>query len=157
MRLYHSSTVKIEAPDLDHSRDYLDFGKGFYLTSLRDQAILYAERFLLRGFPAVINMYDITEKFDGLNVKVFDAYNEEWLNFILACRQGKDSFDYDLVIGGIANDKIFKTIDLYFTGDISKNEALKRLKYERPNNQYCCRTLKAIELLSFISSESIRR
>ena len=43
MKLYHSSTVKVESPDLDHSRDYLDFGKGFYLTSLREQAVLYAE------------------------------------------------------------------------------------------------------------------
>ena len=65
--------------------------------------------------------------------------------------------DYDLVIGGIANDKIFKTIDLYFTGDITKDEALKRLKYEKPNNQYCCRTLSALNLLSFHSSEDITR
>ena len=36
MKLYHSSTVKVENPDLEHSRDYLDFGKGFYLTSLRE-------------------------------------------------------------------------------------------------------------------------
>ena len=33
MKLYHSSTVKVENPDLEHSRDYLDFGKGFYLLS----------------------------------------------------------------------------------------------------------------------------
>ena len=39
MKLYHSSTIKVENPDLDHSRDYLDFGKGFYLTSLKEQAV----------------------------------------------------------------------------------------------------------------------
>ena len=61
MKLYHSSTVIVENPDLDHSRDYLDFGKGFYLTSLREQAVLYAELFLLRGRPAVMNVYDIKE------------------------------------------------------------------------------------------------
>ena len=37
MKLYHSSTLKIENPDLEQSRDYLDFGRG-YLTSLREQA-----------------------------------------------------------------------------------------------------------------------
>ena len=157
MKLYHSSTVKVESPDLEHSRDYLDFGKGFYLTSLQEQAVLYAERFLLRGRPAVMNVYEIEEAFDSLKVKVFDAYDEEWLDFVLSCRQGKDTSDYDLVIGGIANDKIFKTIDLYFTGDITKDEALKRLKYEKPNNQYCSRTLSAINLLSFHSSEDITR
>ena len=31
MKLYHSSNVSVEIPDIVHSRDYLDFGKGFYL------------------------------------------------------------------------------------------------------------------------------
>ena len=79
MKLYHSSTVKVENPDIEHSRDYLDFGKGFYLTSLREQAVLYAERFLLRGRPAVMNVYDIKDEFGCMKVKVFEAYDEEWL------------------------------------------------------------------------------
>ena len=157
MKLYHSSTIKVEHPDLDHSRDYLDFGKGFYLTSLREQAVSYAERYLLRGRTAVMNEYDVPEDLIELKVKVFETYDEEWLDFILRCRQGKDTTDYDLVIGGIANDKIFKTIDLYFTGDITKDEALRRLKYEKPNNQYCFRTTRALTLLSFASSEVITR
>ena len=130
MKLYHSSTIKVEDPDLDHSRDYLDFGKGFYLTSLKEQAVLYAERFILRGRTAIMNEYELHEDLCRLKVKVFEAYDEEWLDFILSCRKGKDTTDYDVVIGGIANDKIFKTIDLYFTGDISKEEALNRLKYK---------------------------
>ena len=157
MKLYHSSTIKVEHPDLDHSRDYLDFGKGFYLTSLREQAVSYAERYLLRGRTAVMNEYDVPEDLIELKVKVFETYDEEWLDFILRCRQGKDTTDYELVIGGIANDKIFKTIDLYFTGDITKDEALRRLKYEKPNNQYCFRTARALTLLSFTSSEVITR
>ena len=157
MKLYHSSTIKVEHPDLDHSRDYLDFGKGFYLTSLREQAVSYAERYLLRGRTAVMNEYEVPENLIELNVKVFETYDEEWLDFILTCRQGKDTTDYDLDIGGIANDKIFKTIDLYFTGDITKDEALRRLKYEKPNNQYCFRTARALTLLSFTSSEVITR
>ena len=157
MKLYHSSTVTVAAPDLDHSRNYLDFGKGFYLTSLREQAVAYAERYLLRGRPAVMNEYDVPEDLSLLKVKVYEAYDEEWLDFILTCRQGKDTTDYDVVIGGIANDKIFKTIDLYFTGDITKDEALRRLKYEKPNNQYCFRTTRALTLLTFTSSEVIAR
>ncbi len=35
MKLYHASTCIIESPDVYHSRDLLDFGKGFYLTKLR--------------------------------------------------------------------------------------------------------------------------
>ena len=52
MRLYHASTSIIEKPDVLHSRDKLDFGKGFYLTTIREQAVRYAERFTRRGKEA---------------------------------------------------------------------------------------------------------
>lgn len=61
------------------------------------------------------------------------------------------------MIGGIADDKIFRTIDLYFSGDIPKDEALRRLKYEKPNNQYCLRSHRALDLLSFVSGEEIKK
>ena len=55
MRLYHASTLCIEKPDVLHSRDKLDFGRGFYLTAMRDQAVRYAERFTRRGKDAYVN------------------------------------------------------------------------------------------------------
>lgn len=42
MKLYHSSAVAVAIPDVLHSRDFLDFGKGFYLTSIHEQAVKYA-------------------------------------------------------------------------------------------------------------------
>jgi hypothetical protein len=155
MILYHTSYMVVEQPDLEHSRDYLDFGKGFYLTSLRHQAVLYSERFFLRGRQAFLGEYDLSDAYVDLSIKTFEAYDEEWLDFVFQCRKGEDKSEYDIVIGGIADDKIFKTIDLYFTGDISKDEALRRLKYEKPNNQYCLRTQRAIDLLTFKSAEEI--
>ena len=62
MRLYHASTSKIEKPDVLHSRDKLDFGKGFYLTAIREQAVRYAERFTRRGKDAFINEYELARK-----------------------------------------------------------------------------------------------
>ena len=49
MILYHASTLCIVKPDVLHSRDKLDFGKGFYLTAFLEQAVRYAERFTQRG------------------------------------------------------------------------------------------------------------
>lgn len=49
MKLYHASDIVIESPDVYHSREHLDFGRGFYLTSIRIQAEKYAQRFLLRA------------------------------------------------------------------------------------------------------------
>lgn len=37
----------------------------------------------------------------------------------------------------MANDKVFNTVDLYFAGLITKEEALGRLRYEKPNHQLC--------------------
>ena len=58
MKLYHSSNVCVEHPDIEHSRSYLDFGRGFYLTSLHEQAVRYAQRFKRRGQAAWLNTYD---------------------------------------------------------------------------------------------------
>lgn len=80
MRLYHASPFVIEQPDVFHSRGYLDFGKGFYLTSLVEQARKYAMRFLLRGQKAYINEYLLDEELTGFNIKMFETYDGEWLD-----------------------------------------------------------------------------
>ena len=89
------------------------------------------------------------------NLNVREKNSEEWLDFILSCRGGKDVADYDLVFGGVANDKVFNTVELYFDGLIDKAEALKRLRYEKPNLQICFRTEKALFLLRYEGSEKV--
>lgn len=155
MIYYHASNVEVTTPDLSHSRDYLDFGKGFYLTSIREQAEAYAKRFQLRGEEAFINEYELSDNLDGLSLLSFDRYDESWLDFVGKCRKGMDESRHDIIQGGIANDRIFRTIDLYFSGDISKEEALKRLIFESPNNQICLRTSSALSRLTFKKAERL--
>jgi len=38
IRLYHGSNIKIETPDLIHSKPFKDFGRGFYLSPNKQQA-----------------------------------------------------------------------------------------------------------------------
>lgn len=140
MKLYHSSTVAVANPDTVHSRDYLDFGKGFYLTSIYDQAIKYAQRFIRRNREAWLNSYEFECDLTQWKILRFDAYNKEWLQFVAKCRAGNDDSDFDIVIGGIANDKVIQTLDRYFEGEISEDETLGLLKFERPNIQYCIRS-----------------
>ncbi len=145
MKLYHSSTLSIEKPDTLHSRDYLDFGKGFYLTSIQEQAIKYAQRFIRRQRDAWLNTYELV--FDPSQWKIlkFDAYDKDWLDFVSKCRAGKDDTDYDIVIGGIANDRVIQTLDRYFVGELSEEDTLGLLKYEKPNNQYCIRSQRLLD------------
>ena len=156
MKLYHSSSVSVEHPDTKHSRQYLDFGRGFYLTSLHEQAVRYAQRFKRRGQQAWLNTYDFYCEEDMWNVKRFESYNKEWLDFVALCRDGKDANDYDMDIGGIANDRVIITLDRYFTGEISQEEALGLLRFEKPNIQYCIRSEQMLKAcLTFIESEQL--
>ena len=86
---------------------------------------------------------------DKLNVRNFESYSEEWLDFILSCRRERDTSDYDIVMGGVANDKVFNTVELYYEHLIDKKEAINRLRYEKPNIQICFRTEDALRLLHY--------
>lgn len=67
----------------------------------------------------------------------------------------RQNVDFGLVTGGVANDKVFNTVELFFDGLIDKKEAIKRLRYEKPNLQICFRTEKALEFLRFEGSELV--
>ena len=156
MKLYHSSNVIVDLPDTKHSRLYLDFGRGFYLTSLRDQAVRYGLRFKRRGQQAWLNTYEFTFDDSSWKIKRFDSYDKNWLDYVAQCRDGKDVGDYDLVIGGIANDRVIITLDRYFTGEITQEEALGLLRFEKPNIQYCIRSERMLrECLTYLNSEQL--
>lgn len=145
MLVYHSSDQCFERPDVLHSRDALDFGKGFYVTRLKNQAEKYANRFLRLSKDAFLHIFEFIPDTE-LKIKIFDSYNEEWLNFVCACRNGQDVYkQYDIIEGGVANDKVFQTVDLYMAGIYNKEQALQNLAYEMPNNQICFITQKAID------------
>lgn len=157
MKLYHSSNIIVEFPDTMHSRNYLDFGRGFYLTSLYDQAIRYAQRFKRRGQTAWLNTYKISLSKKKLwKIKRFETYDKDWLDFVAQCRNGNDVGDYDMIIGGIANDRVIMTLDRYFSNEISEEEALGLLRFEKPNIQYCIRSERMLqECLTYIESKQI--
>lgn len=153
MILYHGSYLEVKIPDLSHSRPNVDFGRGFYTTPIYEQAEKWCGKFIRRGKEGVISEYDFDETtLNGLKILKFDSYSEEWLDFIMCCRNGDDKSDYDIVIGGVANDKVFNTVELFFDGLIDKSEAIKRLRYEKPNLQVCLRTASAIKNLRFMRS-----
>ena len=156
MKVYHTSTITVESPDTQHSRKYLDFGCGFYITTLKDQAIKYGARFLRRNQEAWLNTYELNVLPSDWNILNFDSYNKEWLDFVAKCRAGEATEDFDMVVGGIANDKVILTLDLYFAGTISQEEALKKLKYEKPNIQYCIRSQKMLDqCIRFIEAKKL--
>lgn len=159
IEVYHGSFIEIRKPDISFSRQTLDFGRGFYVTSLREQAVRWALRWQRRGKKAVVNTYvfdDSSDALGKLRVKDFPEYDSSWLRFIMENRSGQASESYDIIRGGVANDKVFNTLELFFDGLISEEEALGRLKFEKPNHLICiCRQDLVDRLLVFQSSEEV--
>ena len=89
--------------------------------------------------------------------KVFTAYDEEWLDFIIKSRDGKKPWrKYDYVEGGIADDRVITTIEDYLNGDISMEFALKRLSEHQPNNQICIISQEILDnSLRFLKAEPL--
>ena len=89
MIVYHGSVYSIERPLANIDRKNLDFGQGFYVTDMK----LQAERWGLRlgsrlGKNALLNVYelDFEQVVSKFKVLQFKAYDEKWLDFIVANR-----------------------------------------------------------------------
>lgn len=87
----------------------------------------------------------------------FSSYDFAWLEFVVGNRRGEERWqDYDLIEGGIANDRVFNTIELYAAGLTPREEALEKLRYEKPNNQLCLLRQELIDrYLHFITAEEV--
>jgi hypothetical protein len=159
--LYHGSSAPVEKPHLSYSRESTDFGRGFYVTPLREQAETWARRFLLNSGSGVVTSYDFLRPADPFPPEIrlleFNTHTQKWLDFIASCRLGKPiDGEFDLIIGGVANDKVFDTLTLYFDGTLSAREAIRRLRYNKPNFQYCFKTQQIIDkYLIFREAEAL--
>ena len=101
MILFHGSNLEISPPDVLHSRKNLDFGQGFYTTSIKAQAEKWCERFKKRYGYAFISKFEFSENaLQECSVLKFDSYSSEWLDFIVECRRENDMRKYNLIIGG---------------------------------------------------------
>ncbi len=154
MIVWHGGSVVVSKPDLVHSRKAVDFGVGFYVTPIREQAERWCEKRKRRSGRAFLSCYEYDETAAAaLKVLRFDSYSEAWLDFIVSCRAESDSTNWDVVIGGVANDRVFDTLEAFFDGFATKAQTIDRLKLQSPNLQICLRTSAALSVLKFQGSE----
>ena len=66
-----------------------------------------------------------------------------------------DNSDYDVVMGGVANDRVFDTVELFLSGLINEQEALGRLRYQAVSYQICLRSQKVIDTCLFFQEAEI--
>jgi hypothetical protein len=151
MMLYHGGTDVIETPRIVRSSAGRDFGAGFYLTGIPEQAEKWARRQArIRKRNACLNVYVFDEQSaqKNLRIKRFTDYSLEWLELVLACRQRADfRHGYDIVFGRIANDDVGETVQAVLDGLMPKDFALQRLTFMEANEQYCFCTDIALNCL----------
>lgn len=158
MIVYHGTTEKILFPDVSYSKKYLDFGRGFYVTTYREQAEKWAKRKAVRsGKVPIVNSYDMPDSLEHAHTLNFQNADGEWLDFVCRCRKGEILYkDYDVIIGNVANDDVFKTVDMYFRGIWNREKALEELRYYKKNDQICFISQEALNQLVFIEAYEVR-
>lgn len=161
--LFHGSYMAVPTPYAGLGRTNVDFGQGFYLTKLREQAASWAAVIAERKgrkYQPVVSSYSLDLDAvisDGYRVKIFETYNIEWLDYVVDCRRGGVIHqEYDLVEGGVANDNVIDTVEDYENGIITADQALGQLKYKKVNHQLCILNQEIIDkYLKYISPEEV--
>lgn len=160
MILYHGSNVIVAHPRLIRQNRFLDFGFGFYTTTNRKQAENFAAKVAARrrSGEAIVNLYEIDEAraFCECSLLRFESPDEAWLDFVAANRQGNyEGLAYDLIYGAVANDDVYRTITLYMTGVLTKEQTLAALKIRKLFDQLVFASEKSLAYLRFIGRETV--
>jgi hypothetical protein len=164
MILYHGSLETIKDPNLFIGRKNVDFGQGFYLTDLREQAVRWLKRRKKTNLQkkGILNIYEYVENAE-LKIKKFNGYCEEWLDFVVLNRTNSVvDADYDIVIGNVADDEVIVAIDNYIEA-LAKGRATKNTKlallddlsFAHPNSQYAFKTVSSLNCLKFTNAEEL--
>lgn len=148
--IYHGSLEIVQQPIIKIARYHKDFYYGFYCTMMKDQAERWAMRYSGHG---MLNEY-LYQPNETLKKLQFGEMNEEWLDFIVACRLGK-SHDYDIVEGPMANDTIFNYVQDFVDKKISREAFWALAKFKRPTHQISFHTARALTTLQFVKGYEV--
>jgi hypothetical protein len=176
MVLYHGTTHNFDNIDLNYGKPYKDFGKGFYVSQTRSQAVGMAVRnaeMITRREKAEnakivepekwLYTYDFpAAALDSLNFIKFEEANAAWVQFVTLNRTRANAHNYDVVIGPTANDRTNPTIQNYLSeafGEVGSDAALSILiqllkPYVLPV-QFLFGTEKSVKYLTLTDKERL--
>ena len=148
--LYHGSKSGIKGPIAPISRERCDFGKGFYMGTELYQPLTLISDFEESKFY-VISM-DMTELRvlkvrPDLEWAMLVAYNRGKMDEVrgtsLYEHYAAMSKGYDVVVGSIANDRMFYVLDNFFLGNITDKALVMSLSALQMGEQYVAITENA--------------
>lgn len=122
MRLFHGTNIDFKEIDFQKCKPNKDFGKGFYLTDIKQQALDMAVR---------------RTKFSSCGSPI--VQESEFDESLLSSKELK-----------VADDSVVYQINIFMLHFITIEELVKRLEYKKLNSQYFFGTEKAISKLKRI-------
>lgn len=160
--LYHGSKKGIEGNIQPISRDECDFGEGFYMgtTTLQPLTLVCSE-------PKP-KFYSVEIDLTGLKVLEV-GINMDWAMMIAYYRKEMEDVKntpiyekystfadgYDLVIGYIANDRMYTELSRFFNKGLTDVALMKCLSALDLGMQYVAKTQKACDQIKIIKEEPI--
>ena len=147
--IFHGRGVTVTTPEVRITKYSKDFGPGFDSTKIYSQAERWAIRHnrTQKNKVPTVNLY-IYETNPELNYKIFEEMTDEWLDFIVACRNGTQH-SYDIVEGPMADDTIWDFIDAFIRKEISRTAFWELAKFKHPTHQISFHTEAALHCLTF--------
>ena len=176
--LYHGSYCEVPTPLLDKCAARKDFGRGFYLTTSRDQAISFLRTSIIKaankGDADRNQQYGFLSEFrvqksEHLKIYSFQTADTDWLHCVAAHRK-RNSFiemekkmaEYDVIIGKIADDQTNAVLTAYISGVFGRMGepetdafCIRQLYPDKLKDQFCFKTEAAIASLHFVKGEQV--
>lgn len=158
--LYHGSKSGIRGAIAPASRKRCDFGKGFYMGTDRIQPLT-----LICNYP---NAKLYTLNLDLSDLKILNVeVGLDWALLIAYNRGKMDSMrnssiyhrftdlskDYDMIIGYIANDRMFVVLDRFFNGEITDLALINSLSALKLGKQYVALTERACKKIKILDQQ----
>lgn len=147
--IYHGSYCQIEKPKIIKGKYIKDFGTGFYCAIIEGQAAKWARKY----DTPVVNLYEYNEN-SNLKIKNFSTMTEEWLDFIINCRNGK-SHSYDIVAGPMADDQVYNYVNDLMSGIITREAFWELAKFKHPTHQIVFCTEASLKCIKFIGTKEV--
>lgn len=158
--LYHGSKSGICGTIAPISRERCDFGRGFYMGTDRNQPLtLICNYPNARIYTLSANLSDlkILDVEVGLDWALLVAYNRGKMESVrhstIYNRFANLSKDCDMIIGYIANDRMFVVLDRFFNGEITDMALINSLSALKLGKQYVALTEKACEKIKILDEQ----
>ena len=160
--LYHGSKSGIHGANAPVSRERCDFGKGFYMGTDRSQPLT-----LICNYPAA-KIYTLEVDLSDLRILDVEA-GLDWALLIAYHRGKMESIKHseiyeryanlgkgcDMIIGYIANDRMFVVLDRFFNGEITDLALINSLSALKLGKQYVALTATACKKIKILEEKAL--